>query len=85
MALKELSDGGSEGTRLGQSTSDKVGFFGTTPVALQGGTALATITVTISTADTGFGFATSAGFNALVAQVEAIRAALAAYGIVKTS
>lgn len=33
MALKELSDGGAEGTRLGQSSTDKVGFYGTTPVA----------------------------------------------------
>ena len=33
MALKELSDGGPDGTRLGQSSTDKVGFFGATPIA----------------------------------------------------
>lgn len=34
MALKELSDGGPDGTRLGQSaTLDKLGFFGlATPI-----------------------------------------------------
>jgi hypothetical protein len=33
MALKELSDGGPDGTRLGQSATDKVGFFGlATPI-----------------------------------------------------
>lgn len=32
MAIKELSDGGPDGTRLGQNASDKVGFFGATPV-----------------------------------------------------
>lgn len=32
MAVKELSDGGADGTRLGQDTSDKVGFYGATPV-----------------------------------------------------
>jgi hypothetical protein len=32
MAVKELSDGSTDGTRLGQDTSDKVGFFGATPV-----------------------------------------------------
>jgi hypothetical protein len=33
MALKELSSGNSDGTRLGQSASDKLGFYGlTTPI-----------------------------------------------------
>ncbi len=33
MALKELSDGSSDGTRFGQSSTDKIGFFGlTTPI-----------------------------------------------------
>lgn len=31
--IKELSDGGPDGTRLGQSSADKVGFYGTTPIA----------------------------------------------------
>ena len=33
MALKELSDGGPAGTRLGQSTTDLVAFYGATPAA----------------------------------------------------
>jgi hypothetical protein len=34
MALKELSDGGPDGTRLGQSSTDKIGFYGlATPIA----------------------------------------------------
>jgi hypothetical protein len=33
MAIKQLSDGGSDGTRLGQSSTDKVAFFGGTPGA----------------------------------------------------
>lgn len=34
MAVKELSDGNSEGTRLGQSSTDKIGFYGlATPIA----------------------------------------------------
>lgn len=32
MAKKELSDGGPDGTSLGQSATDKIGFFGTTPI-----------------------------------------------------
>lgn len=86
MAIKELSDGSPAGTRLGQSTADLIGFYGTTPVAQQGGTALATVTqVTIATLTSGFGFATSAGFNNLFAQVEAIRLLLVNYGLGKTS
>jgi hypothetical protein len=33
MSIKQLSDGGSEGARLGQSSTDKIGFYGATPVA----------------------------------------------------
>ena len=32
MAVKQLSDGGPDGTRFGQSATDKIGFYGlTTP------------------------------------------------------
>ncbi len=33
MAVKQLSDGGTEGTKLGQSATDKIAFYGTTPIA----------------------------------------------------
>lgn len=33
MSVKQLSDGGPDGTRLGQSATDKIGFYGlTTPI-----------------------------------------------------
>lgn len=32
MGVKELSDGNTSGTRLGQDASDLVGFYGATPV-----------------------------------------------------
>jgi hypothetical protein len=33
MAVKQLSDGGPDGTRFGQSATDKIGFYGlTTPI-----------------------------------------------------
>ena len=32
MAAKQLSDGNPDGTTLGQSSTDKIGFFGATPV-----------------------------------------------------
>ena len=33
MATKQLSDKGADGTTLGQSTTDKIAFYGETPVA----------------------------------------------------
>jgi hypothetical protein len=33
MAVKQLSDGGPDGTNLGQSSTDLVGLYGATPVA----------------------------------------------------
>ena len=33
MALKQLYDGGPDGTKLGQSITDKVGLYGVTPIA----------------------------------------------------
>lgn len=33
MAVKQLSDGNPDGTCIGQSSTDKVGFYGKTPVA----------------------------------------------------
>ena len=50
MAIKQLADGGTEGAVLGQSATDKIGFYGlTTPIARQTTTlaaALATDTTT---------------------------------------
>lgn len=33
MAVKQLSDGGGDGANLGQSSTDKIGFYGKTPAA----------------------------------------------------
>lgn len=49
MAVKELSDGGTDGTRLGQNASDKVSFFGATPVAQQSAITACTATTTTTT------------------------------------
>lgn len=42
MSEKQLSDGGTDGTVLGQSASDMIAFFGATPAAQTSITALAT-------------------------------------------
>jgi hypothetical protein len=71
MALKELSDGGPDGARLGQSSTDKIGFFGlTTPIVQRTCTLAAALTA---------GTTTPAN---IAAAVDELHAALAAYGLI---
>lgn len=42
MAIKQLSDGGPDGTVLGQSATDKVGFYGKAPAAQRASSVQAT-------------------------------------------
>jgi hypothetical protein len=68
LALKELSDGGSEGTRLGQSSTDKLGFYGlATPI----------VRPSVATAIT-----TGATETATISLVRSIRLALVNLGLV---
>jgi hypothetical protein len=39
MAVKQLSDGGPDGANLGQSSADKIAFYGTTPIVQRSGAA----------------------------------------------
>jgi len=53
MAIKQLSDGNPSGVLLGQSTTDKVGFYGlTTPIVQPAITAVATATATTTLNET---------------------------------
>jgi hypothetical protein len=84
MAEKQLSDGGPDGTVLGQSATDLIGFHGTdgtVQVALSATPAAAT-TAAISGASS-FGF-TCPQADAIRALVNALRAALVSKGIAST-
>ena len=72
MALKQLSDGGPDGTRLGQSATDKVGFFGVTPAVQPTNAAQSAITA-------------AASLVGAVALLIEIRAALVTLGVIKGS
>lgn len=91
MAVKQLSDGGPDGTTLGQSSTDLVSFYGGTPRArpsvpaaitdASGGTGavtngILTITATYNSTILANAIAT------LAASVNSIRAALVTVGIV---
>lgn len=68
MALKELSDGGADGVRLGQSSTDKIGFYGlATPI----------VRPSVATAIT-----TGATETATISLVRSIRLALVSLGLV---
>jgi len=51
MAVRELSNGDVDGTRLGQDSSDLVAFWGGTPVAQKSGANQATVALTATTVD----------------------------------
>ena len=60
-AVKQLSDGNSQGTSLGQSVTDKISFYNGTPVAKTVLAASSAISTAVSsTGAFGFGDATTA-------------------------
>lgn len=75
----------SGGFLVGQSASDLVGFYGTTPVVQPSGSAQAAAGTTASTSSSPFGFATSTQADALINLVNAMRSALVSVGIMKGS
>lgn len=73
-AVKQLSDGNSQGTVFGQSATDKIGFYGVaTPVAR---VAMATTAATVTLTDPGVGSTAGVGFSTVAqfgAHVSTIR------------
>lgn len=86
-AVRQLSDGNSQGTCLGITSADKISFYGATPVArLAGGVALSTLTASSVLATSGapassgpsmstFGwvFTSAAQVNAIVTGINALQ------------
>ena len=50
MTVKQVSDGGPDGMKLGQSATDLVGLYGTTPVAQRANAIQATSVISAYTA-----------------------------------
>lgn len=72
MGIKQLSDGNPLGTRLGQSATDLVGFYGATPVVQPTSAAQSAVTA-------------GASLVGAVALLIEIRSALVTLGIMKGS
>lgn len=92
--VKELSDKGPDGTRLGQSTADLIAFHGSTPISqrvsatLSSDLSLFTMTGTSHVANASTTVSGLFGFNSteiaqLIDAFIEIRATLAAYGLHK--
>jgi len=87
MAARQLSDGRTDGQKVGQSATDLVGFWGVTPVVQVAASAWAAVATTAaissSTSATCFGF-TSAQCAAIVAAINGMRAAGVTTGLWST-
>ena len=81
--IKELHDGGSDGVRLGKTTSQKFSFGAATPMVvstLSAAAASTSVAVTAYNATT-WAFGTSTQANAIVSLVNEIRALLVSLGL----
>lgn len=85
MGIKQLSDGGPDGTCLGQSAADEISLYGVTPIVQRSGADQAAVTTTAATTTTPWGFSTSTQANGIVTLVNELRAALVALGAIKGS
>lgn len=84
MSVRYITDKNSDGTSLGQATTEKISVYGVTPVVQRSGSAQAAVATTAATSTTPFGYA-EAQANAIVTLLNEIRATLVAFGIMKGS
>jgi len=81
-AVRQLSDGNSQGTVLGTGTTDKIGFYGVaTPVAQRAAGSGAAVTTTASTTTSPAGYTTTTQANAIVTLLNEVRATLVGLGL----
>lgn len=78
--VEQISINSPDGTTLGASTSEKISFYGVTPVAQLSATAqsavattaITTVVTTAATSTSPYGFATAAQADAIVAAVNSL-------------
>lgn len=81
MAVQYLNDGRPDGCYVGQSSTDKVGFYGTTPADQPASASQAAVAATTTTTATTTALQTD--IDALRVLVLSIRTALVEVGIIK--
>jgi len=83
--IKRVVSAGTDGATFGETTKDKISFYGVTPIVQRSGAAQAAVTTTASQTTTPYGYSTSTQADAIVTLVNEIRAALVAVGMIKGS
>lgn len=82
MAVEYLDNGNDDGTVFGQDSSEKIAFYGATPVVQQSLTVTTVeTTVSVSTTSAIWGFSTSTQANQIIVAVDEILKALANLGL----
>lgn len=81
---EQVTYNGPSGAQMGKSSTEKIGFYGATPIVQRSGSTQSALTLTTATSG-GFGFSTSAAFNSFTAQLEEMRATLVALGLMAGS
>jgi len=84
MTAQQLSDGNGDGVCVGQSATDKVGFYGATPIVQRASADQAAVATTAPTNSSPYGYS-QAQATAIITLVNELRAALVAAGIIKGS
>ena len=77
----ELTDNNSAGTHMGQTATDKIAFYGATPVVQRAAGSGAAVTTTASTTTSPAGYATTTQANAIVTLLNEVRATLVGLGL----
>lgn len=85
MAVEYLDNGNDDGTVLGQSASEKIGFYGVTPIVQRSGAAQAAVGTTAATTSTPWGFSTSTQADGIITLLNELRASDVALGLIKGS
>jgi hypothetical protein len=85
MPVHHLTSKNPDGTSLGQDTTDKVSFYGVTPVVQPSSANQAAISTTAATTTTPWGFTTSTQANAVVALANEVQRVLTLLGLWKGS
>lgn len=76
--VQNITDGRPDGAVIGASATEKIGFFGATPVVQQTGAVAVATTAATSTSPFGF---TEAQANAIIAGINALDTALTNLGL----
>lgn len=83
MAVQYLNDGRPDGAYIGQDSSDKIGFYGTTPATQPASASQAAVTATTTTTATTTALQTD--LDALRVLTNQIRSELVTLGLIKGS